>query len=61
MEFLRTSDNCFENLPDYEFLPNYLMVDDTEGGQLRIHYLDEGPKDAAPILLMHGEPSWRFL
>jgi len=37
------------------------MVDDFEGGQLRVHYLDEGPKDAAPILLMHGEPSWCFL
>lgn len=61
MEYLRTKDSCFENLPDYAFSPNYLMVDDTEGGELRIHYLDEGPKDAAPILLMHGEPSWSFL
>jgi len=61
MEFLRTNDSCFENLPEYDFLPNYLMVDDTEGGQLRLHYLDEGPKEAAPILLMHGEPSWSFL
>lgn len=61
MEFLRTNDSCFEHLPDYAFLPNYLMVDDTEGGKLRVHYLDEGPKDALPILLMHGEPSWSFL
>jgi haloalkane dehalogenase len=37
------------------------MVDDTEGGELRVHYLDEGPRDAAPVLLMHGEPSWSFL
>ncbi|OUR62140.1 haloalkane dehalogenase [Colwellia sp. 39_35_sub15_T18] len=61
MKFLRTDDSCFDNLPDYAFSPNYLMVDDFEGGQLRVHYLDEGPKDAAPILLMHGEPSWCFL
>lgn len=61
MEFLRTNDNCFENLPDYSFTANYLMVNDTEGGELRVHYLDEGPKDAAPILLMHGEPSWSYL
>ena len=61
MKFLRTDDSCFDNLPDYNFSPNYLMVDDFEGGQLRVHYLDEGPKDAAPILLMHGEPSWCFL
>jgi haloalkane dehalogenase len=61
MDFLRTDDSCFDNLPDYNYSPNYLMVDDSEGGQLRVHYLDEGPKDAAPILLMHGEPTWSFL
>jgi haloalkane dehalogenase len=61
MQFLRTDDCCFENLPDYSFTPSYLMVDDDEGGELRVHYLDEGPKDASPILLMHGEPSWSYL
>ena len=61
MEFLRTDDSCFDNLPDYNFTPNYLSVDDCEGGQLRVHYLDEGDKNAEPILLMHGEPSWCFL
>jgi len=61
MEFLRTDDSCFDNLPDFNFTPNYRMVDDSEAGQLRVHYLDEGPKDAAPILLLHGEPSWCFL
>jgi haloalkane dehalogenase len=61
MEFLRTEDGRFGQLPDFPYEPNYLMVDDTEGGQLRIHYLDEGPADAAPVLLLHGEPSWSFL
>ncbi len=61
MEFLRTDDQRFENLAGYEFSPNYLMVNDSEGGQLRVHYIDEGPKEAAPILLMHGEPSWSYL
>ncbi|PKI02100.1 haloalkane dehalogenase [Shewanella sp. 11B5] len=61
MEFLRTDDSYFVNLPGYPFTPNYLLVDDTEGGQLRIHYLDEGDKNAEPILLLHGEPSWSFL
>jgi haloalkane dehalogenase len=61
MECLRTPDNCFGNLPGYDFAPHYLMVDDTEGGQLRVHYLDEGPADADPVLLMHGEPSWSYL
>lgn len=53
---LRTPDECFEGLPDFPFEPNYVEVDG-----LRVHYLDEGPKDGVPILLMHGEPSWCFL
>lgn len=61
MKTLRTPDSCFANLPDYNFAPHYLMVDDSEGGELRVHYLDEGPKDADPVLLLHGEPSWCYL
>jgi haloalkane dehalogenase len=61
MECLRTDDGCFANLPGYNFAAHYLMVDDSEGGQLRVHYLDEGPRDAEPILLLHGEPTWSFL
>ena len=61
MEFLRTPDSRFADLPGYPFNPNYLMVDDGEGGQLRVHYLDEGPAEADPVLLMHGEPSWCYL
>ncbi|MFZ3075672.1 haloalkane dehalogenase [Psychrobacter glacincola] len=61
MKTLRTPDSCFENLSDYDFAPHYVMVDDSEGGELRVHYLDEGPKDADPILLLHGEPSWCYL
>jgi len=61
MEILRTSDECFAHLPDFPFEPNYLEVPDGEGGSLRIHYLDEGAKDAEPVLMMHGEPSWSFL
>ena len=61
MKSLRTPDECFENLPGFDFPPHYLTIDDGQGGELRVHYLDEGPADAAPILLMHGEPSWCYL
>lgn len=61
MKALRTPDEQFEGLPGYDFSPNYLNVDDTEGGELRVHYLDEGPADADPVLLLHGEPSWSYL
>ena len=56
MKILRTPDSRFENLPDYEFDPNYIDVDG-----LRMHYVDEGPKNGAIILLLHGEPSWSYL
>ncbi len=53
---LRTPDSYFEDLKDYPFEPNYMMIDG-----LRIHYLDEGPKDADPIILLHGLPTWSYL
>ena len=56
MELLRTPDDRFKNLPDFPYAPHYVEVDG-----IRIHYIDEGPKDAEVILLMHGEPSWSFL
>jgi haloalkane dehalogenase len=61
MNVLRTPDERFANLPDFPFEPNYVTIADGEGGELRVHYLDEGPRDANPVLLMHGEPSWAFL
>lgn len=61
MQYLRTPDDRFRNLPGYDFEPNYLQVRDGEGGHLRVHYLDLGPRDAAPVLLLHGEPSWSYL
>ncbi|UCD00813.1 MAG: haloalkane dehalogenase [Promethearchaeota archaeon] len=56
MKLLRTPDERFENLPDFPFKPNYVEIDG-----IRIHYVDEGPRDADIVLLMHGEPSWSFL
>ena len=61
MEALRTPDERFASLPDFPFAPHYLDVADGEGGALRVHYVDEGPPDADPVLLLHGEPSWSFL
>ena len=61
MEFKRTADERFSNLVDYPFLPNYLHVEDGEGGELRIHYLDEGPADGDVVLLLHGQPAWSYL
>ncbi len=56
METLRTPDNRFADLPGYRFAPHY-----TETDGIRIHYVDEGPRGAAPVLMLHGEPSWSYL
>lgn len=56
MKALRTPDDRFVGLPGYDFEPHYVDIDG-----LRMHYVDEGPADAAPVLLLHGEPSWSYL
>ena len=56
MDVLRTPDERFANLPGYDFAPRYVEL-----GGVRMHYVDEGLPDAAPVLLLHGEPSWCYL
>jgi len=58
---LRTPDECFTGLPDFPFAPHYTEIASGNGALLRIAAIDEGPRDAAPVLLMHGEPTWSFL
>lgn len=61
MQVVRTPAERFEALPDFPFAPHYVEIDDGEGGRLRVHYVDEGPRDGQTVLLLHGEPSWCFL
>lgn len=61
MDVLRTPDEQFENLKGYDFEPNYHDITAADGTPLRIHYLDEGPRDGELILCLHGQPSWSYL
>ena len=61
MDVLRTPDERFEDLEDFAFSPHYLNIPAGDESELRIHFVDEGPKDAQVALLLHGEPSWSFL
>lgn len=58
MEFVETPESRFAGLQDYPFAPRFETVDPAG---LRMHYVDEGPREAAPVLLLHGEPSWSYL
>lgn len=58
---LRTPDDRFLDLPDFPFEPHYSSVHDDRYGALRMHYLDEGPREAPVVLMLHGEPTWCFL
>ncbi|MEX0603659.1 MAG: haloalkane dehalogenase [Marinobacter sp.] len=57
MRILRTDDSRFAGLADYPFDPNYLEVQP----ELRMHFVDEGPRQSDPVLMLHGEPSWSYL
>ncbi len=52
----RTPEARFEDLQGYPFAPHYQQI-----GAYRIHYLDEGPANGAPVFLLHGEPTWSYL
>jgi haloalkane dehalogenase len=61
MKTLRTPDERFADLPDFPYPPHYCEIDDDEGGTLRMAWIEAGPADADPILMLHGEPTWSFL
>ncbi|MGL5837497.1 MAG: alpha/beta fold hydrolase, partial [Sphingorhabdus sp.] len=62
MEILRTPDSAFAAISDFPFAPHYAEIGNPQNGtSLRVHYVDEGPRDAPVVLMMHGEPSWCYL
>ncbi|MEM8902978.1 MAG: haloalkane dehalogenase [Actinomycetota bacterium] len=61
METLRTPDDRFAAVPDFPYEPRYADVPDGDGGTVRMAWVEAGPPDGPPVLLLHGEPSWGFL
>ncbi len=61
IDYLRTPEDRFDNLPNFPFLPHYL--EDLMGYEgLRLHFVDEGPKQSqTTFLCLHGEPTWSYL
>jgi haloalkane dehalogenase len=56
VKVLRTPAERFTDLPDFGYPPRYADL-----GELRLAFVETGPPDGEPVLLLHGEPSWSFL
>jgi haloalkane dehalogenase len=61
MTILRTPESHFAMLPDFPFTPHYVNVPDERFGELRMHYLDEGDKDAPIVLLTPTQGAWVYM
>jgi haloalkane dehalogenase len=61
MQVLRTADELFAGLPEFPYPPRYCELPDQDGGVLRVAWVEDGPAEADPVLMLHGEPSWSFL
>ena len=61
LDYVRTPDARYSNVPDFPYQPNFIdTLPDYEG--LRVHYIDEGPRDSDRVFLcLHGQPTWSFL
>ena len=61
LNVLRTPDERFHGLPNFNFDPVY--IEDLKGYEgLRMHYVDKGPLNAGSVFLcLHGEPTWSYL
>jgi haloalkane dehalogenase len=57
MEFVRTPEEWFADLPGYPYEPHYVEL----SSGLRMHYIEDGPAHGEPILLLHGQPTWSYL
>jgi haloalkane dehalogenase len=61
MDVARTADERFVALPGYPYPPCYADVGSKDTGPLRMHYVEAGPPDGDPVVLLHGQPTWSYL
>ena len=61
MKILRTPDKYFNNIKDYPYEPIYTNINSQDGTEIRIHHIDEGPREGPILLAMHGQPVWSYL
>ena len=63
MDILEAPDDAVRALADYPFESRYAVVPREPGTSetLRLHYIDEGPRDGRPVVFLHGNPGWTYI
>lgn len=63
MKILSTPENALRDIVDYPFESHFASVPVEPGSSetLRVHYIDEGPRDGRPVVFLHGNPGWSFI
>ena len=61
MRILRSASGLTAGLADYPFESHYVEVPSGGGQMIRMHYIDEGPRDQPPVVFVHGNPSWSYI
>ena len=56
MDIFRTPEERFLHLSGFPYEPRY-----REWRGMRLAHVDEGDPSAAPIVMLHGEPTWSYL
>ena len=57
---LRTPDERFAELPEFPYPAKYCEVDVGEGGQLRVAWVEDGPAEGNPVLMLQVSRRGRF-
>ena len=60
VDILKNSPSDFSNLKNWDYEENFYNLE-TEYGELRIHYIDEGKENDKTVFLLHGEPDWGYI
>ena len=60
VNILQNSPSDFEDIKEWDY-KEYFYTLNTEYGDLRIHYIDEGSENDKTVLLLHGEPDWGYI
>jgi len=63
MNLIEAHDTAVRALADYPFESHYVEVPRLPGSResLRLHYVDEGPRGARPVVFLHGNPGWSYI